>query len=189
MKKGNGKTLSSRDRTVKANYFSKKCNSPFPESTATVKICHLDQLIPGLSLGMHSMKEGEIRKIFIHPEYAYGSCSTFEPCMALEVTIELLEILPDKKEIQSLQSHALFLQQKTTQNAIEELILTYYYALGWKLWNHLRFGSDLFSKEALIFELKADNPLELSESDFEKKINHIHWLIYQKRSKSQQAAR
>jgi len=181
IKEGIGKTLTDQNANVKINYVIHKFKCLFPETSEEKKVCDLSQTIPGFSHGMISMKEGEIRKIYIHPDYAYGHSNTFEPNIALEATVELLNILPAQNKIPPLNETAAIEKPKITQHEIEQLLLTKYYTIGWKLWNHLKFGHQLFNKEDLIHYLKIDVSPHLSDLEFNKEINHIHWLIYHQR--------
>lgn len=52
----------------------------------------LSQTIPGFSLGMQGMKEGEKRVVFIHPDMAYGTSGQLPPNSLLIFEIELLEV-------------------------------------------------------------------------------------------------
>ena len=49
----------------------------------------LNDVIPGLRLGMVNMKEKEIREIVIHPSLAYGLYTTNESGIALRIQIEM----------------------------------------------------------------------------------------------------
>ncbi len=51
----------------------------------------LDQTIPGLSKAIVGMKEGEQRKIFIHPEEGYGTTSHLPPNSLLVFDVEVLQ--------------------------------------------------------------------------------------------------
>jgi peptidylprolyl isomerase len=48
------------------------------------------------------MKEGEKRKVFIHPEYAYGTNGMFPPNSLLTFEIEVLKANTTKAEEQSI---------------------------------------------------------------------------------------
>ncbi|MFY7843140.1 MAG: FKBP-type peptidyl-prolyl cis-trans isomerase [Rhabdochlamydiaceae bacterium] len=53
-------------------------------------IC-LDQTIPGLKQGLIGMKEGEKRKIYIHPDLAYGENDFFIPNSLLTFEVECIK--------------------------------------------------------------------------------------------------
>jgi len=51
----------------------------------------LDQTIPGFSLGIIGMKEGEKRRLFVHPELGYGTAGHLPPNSLLIFDIELVK--------------------------------------------------------------------------------------------------
>lgn len=51
----------------------------------------LDQTIPGFSKGLKGMKEGEVRKIFVHPDLGYGKTGHLPPNSLLIFEVELLK--------------------------------------------------------------------------------------------------
>lgn len=51
----------------------------------------LDQTIPGFAKGLKGMKEGEIRKIFVHPDLGYGKGGQLPPNSLLIFEVELVK--------------------------------------------------------------------------------------------------
>lgn len=51
----------------------------------------LDQTIPGFSKGLKGMKEGEVRKIFVHPDLGYGKTGHLPPNSLLIFEVELIK--------------------------------------------------------------------------------------------------
>lgn len=51
----------------------------------------IDQTIPGFSKGLKGMKEGEIRKIFVHPDLGYGKTGHLPPNSLLIFEVELIK--------------------------------------------------------------------------------------------------
>lgn len=51
----------------------------------------LAQMIPGFRDGVAGMKEGEKRRLFIHPDYAYGPISEIPPNSLLVFEVEILQ--------------------------------------------------------------------------------------------------
>lgn len=51
----------------------------------------LDQTIPGFGKGITGMKEGEKRRLFIHPDLGYGTTGSLPPNSLLIFDIEILE--------------------------------------------------------------------------------------------------
>lgn len=57
----------------------------------------LDQTIKGFSKGLKGMKEGEVRKIFVHPDMGYGTSGHLPPNSLLIFDVELIKAdSPDK---------------------------------------------------------------------------------------------
>jgi peptidylprolyl isomerase len=73
----------------------------FGESQDTEVIC-LDETILGFSKSIVGMKEGEKRRIFIHPEYAYGTSGFIPPNSLLTFEIEVVKANTTKAEEQSI---------------------------------------------------------------------------------------
>ncbi len=55
-------------------------------------VIELKNAIPGFSHGILGMQVGEVREIIIHPEFAYGMYSNFEPSVGIFATVKLLEV-------------------------------------------------------------------------------------------------
>lgn len=51
----------------------------------------LSQTIPGFSKGLKGMKEGEVRKIFVHPDLGYGKTGHLPPNSLLIFEVELIK--------------------------------------------------------------------------------------------------
>lgn len=62
----------------------------------------LNQTIPGFSKGLKGMKEGEVRKIFVHPDAGYGKSGHLPPNSLLIFEVELLKA--NNKDAQDLPS-------------------------------------------------------------------------------------
>ena len=191
IKEGSGQTLTSAASRVRINHLVLRYNTLFPESSEKNQIYELSHLIPGLAKGMDAMKEGEIRKIYIHPKHAYADSHYFEPNCALEVTVELLNILPGEIQVDSdtgsLKTGPSTRYPLLSWESLDEMLTKKYYVLGWRLWNHLKFGYLLFNKEELINSIREQTiPFEHS-SEIDREINRIHWLIYQQRNQDQKS--
>lgn len=60
----------------------------------------LNQTIPGFSKGLKGMKEGEVRKIFVHPDLGYGKAGHLPPNSLLIFEVELVKAdSPDKAKL------------------------------------------------------------------------------------------
>ncbi len=64
-------------------------------------------LIPGLSLALVGMMEGEERIVYIHPQYAYGEQSFFPPNSALVAQVRLLNFQEGNREMEVFPPHQL----------------------------------------------------------------------------------
>lgn len=64
----------------------------------------LDQTIPGFSKGLLGMKEGEKRKLFIHPDLGYGTMGNLPPNALLIFEIEVVKANASDLNIQSMNS-------------------------------------------------------------------------------------
>jgi peptidylprolyl isomerase len=65
----------------------------------TPAVMPLQNIIPGFRTGVVGMKEGERRKLFIHPDYAYGTQGQLPPNSLLIFEVELLKRdIPDDGE-------------------------------------------------------------------------------------------
>lgn len=59
----------------------------------------IDQTIPGFSKGIAGMKEGEKRRLFVHPEEGYGRAGQLPPNSLLIFDIEVVKaVAPEKPE-------------------------------------------------------------------------------------------
>lgn len=61
----------------------------------------LEQTVPGFSKGIAGMKEGEKRKLFIHPDLAYGKTGQLPPNSALVFEVEVVKAVGDMKNLES----------------------------------------------------------------------------------------
>jgi FKBP-type peptidyl-prolyl cis-trans isomerase len=60
----------------------------------------LNQTIPGFAKGLMGMKEGEVRKIFVHPDLGYGKAGHLPPNSLLIFEVELVKAnSPDKAKL------------------------------------------------------------------------------------------
>ncbi len=58
----------------------------------------LAQMIPGFSHGLLGMRKGEVREVFIHPDFVYGRESDFGQGKGIKATVELIDLgKPEKK--------------------------------------------------------------------------------------------
>lgn len=123
---------------------------------------NLYELIPGLAHGVLGMQVGEIREIYIHPDYAYGYKSHFEPGVAIKAQVELI-FLPPTREGASIKFPALHpvdigltdFPKPISESQMEELKSKSAHAEGYSAWWFYGLGSDgLYSLNDVIASLK-----------------------------------
>ena len=88
LKKGEGQSvLPYNSPLVRVRKEGDSFNSP-----ASEEILALDEAIPGLKLGIVGMREGEIRKLYVHPELAFGKEQRIDPPNSLFIIeVEILK--------------------------------------------------------------------------------------------------
>jgi peptidylprolyl isomerase len=100
MKQGSGEAVEEHG-TPLVHYVGKYLDgTTFGSSEETktpIKIA-LDQTIPGFSKGIVGMKEGERRKLFIHPDLGYGTSGQLSPNALLIFEVEVIKAKPPKDE-------------------------------------------------------------------------------------------
>ncbi len=106
MKEGKAeRELTPYHRSIKGRYLFKGMDGNSMLGTYQLEDpqqLELQKMIPGLAHGIIGMKEGEIREIFIHPDFAYGTSSEFGAGKAIEVKFELDELINEKSENKNL---------------------------------------------------------------------------------------
>ncbi len=72
----------------------------------------LDDMIPGFRQGVIGMQEGEKRRIFIHPEAAYGTSGDLAPNSLLLFEVEAVKTGPDRSRLTPTHQAALQTRQR-----------------------------------------------------------------------------
>lgn len=93
LEKGDGETVEKGDTPLikyKGSYLNGTVFGSSEESGGPVAV-PLDQTIPGFSKGLLGMKEGEKRKLFVHPDLGYGTSGALQPNALLVFEVEVLE--------------------------------------------------------------------------------------------------
>lgn len=85
--KGSLATLRMKDVTLHYSF----CVFEEKETAGTVKSESIEQFIPGVAQALIGMKRGEIRELYIHPEYGYGTDSYLPPNLPIIAKIELVD--------------------------------------------------------------------------------------------------
>jgi peptidylprolyl isomerase len=96
-REGSGSAIKEGDIPVITYHGTLMDGSVFASSQSTGQpiALPLDQAIPGFSIGLKGMKEGEKRTLYIHPELAYGTQGQLPPNSLLIFEIELLKANAD----------------------------------------------------------------------------------------------
>ncbi len=162
IRKGEGKTLSCSSQNASFHYSCKiLSDSILTEDVGTVKEESLEFFIPGISLSLIGMQIGEIREVYIHPEYGYGESSYLPPNLTIIAKIELLNFLDSPlhspTEITIAPSHQL--PKRNDQELLEEyqkLCCDEFYWQGVHFWSEMQktkqVDFDIFVKHFLSFK-------------------------------------
>ncbi|HLB53170.1 MAG TPA: FKBP-type peptidyl-prolyl cis-trans isomerase [Chlamydiales bacterium] len=97
LKEGDGEEVKSYDSPL-VRYEGKFLDGASFTSGSQEERIALEETIAGLSEGIVGMKEGEVRRIYIHPEVGYGPEDPLHPNNLLIFEVEILEA--DGKSIQ-----------------------------------------------------------------------------------------
>ncbi|WP_068467066.1 FKBP-type peptidyl-prolyl cis-trans isomerase [Candidatus Protochlamydia phocaeensis] len=80
----------------------------------------LDQTIPGFSKGIVGMKEGEKRRLFVHPDLGYGTTGQLPPNELLIFDIEVVKANSDDAKAKSKNAASLKGQEDQNSNSDED---------------------------------------------------------------------
>lgn len=93
VKEGTGKVLTGKPSALlhyKGSFINGQVFSS-SESNKEPILLPLEQTIPGFTMGVQGMREGETRILYIHPDLAYGTSGQLPPNALLIFEIQLLE--------------------------------------------------------------------------------------------------
>lgn len=99
LKEGTGETVAEHG-TPSINYTAKYLDGTVFDSSEAAGgpvTIPLDQTIPGFSKGLVGMKEGEKRRLFVHPDLAYGKTGQLPPNSALIFDVEVIKVKGEQK--------------------------------------------------------------------------------------------
>lgn len=172
--------------TVKANFLIRDINN---KNIAGVYAgerpskLDLENVIPGLAHGIIGMAEGDVREVYIHPDFAYGTYSEFGGGKTIQIRIELVSIEgnSDTPMIPSLQPIDVRHFAPTIENcekfkALEE---KYSYSCGANTGHHYKKGEPLINLDKVIEHIPSTTPSPLSEEE-KNLIAKLNWMIYQR---------
>lgn len=104
LQEGSGQAIEASTPTIFAYYEVKDFDGNEIEVTSTfdnAKEIQLSESIPGFAHGVQGMKVGEIRKLIIHPCFAYGFENVYGTGKPLIVTIKLMGANFDHKGVEA----------------------------------------------------------------------------------------
>jgi FKBP-type peptidyl-prolyl cis-trans isomerase len=186
LKHGNTeKPVTSNHKFLDVNYHIKDISS---KSICGVykghaaELLNQERLIPGLAHGLLGAYEGEVREIYIHPDFAYGTDSEFAEGKALKVQIEVLKAhksaeavtLPNLQPI-DVQHIAPKIESCDKYTSLQK---KYNFFCGAKTWLHYKKAVELLDLNAVLEEVSSKTSSYLSEKDREI-ISMLNWSIYQ----------
>lgn len=112
-------------------------------------------LIQGVAYGIHGMRVGEIRDIFIHPDFAYGLYSDFGSGKAITIRLELVGMESGIEKVQltplipfDLQKYQGNIFQTTSQ--LKNLRKKYTGYCGFRTWMHYKKAATFFTFDAIL---------------------------------------
>jgi len=102
VEEGNGKSLAAdaiAEIKYKGQYVNNQVFGSSDDAGGPISLS-LSQTIPGFRQGLLGMKEGEKRRLFIHPDLGYGTSGQLMPNALLIFDVELVKVKekPDAKE-------------------------------------------------------------------------------------------
>lgn len=101
LEEGHGDAIQEHS-TPKVEYVGKYLDGTVfgsSKDTGGAIVIPLDQTIPGFSKGLIGMKEGEKRRIFVHPDLGYGTSGHLPPNSLLIFDVEVIKPQSTKEEI------------------------------------------------------------------------------------------
>jgi hypothetical protein len=139
----------------------------------------LAQMIPGFSHGLLGMRKGEIREVFIHPDFVYGRESDFGQGKGIKATVELIDLgKPEEKAcFPFLKPYdvANYAPDILSCSQFNQLQNKHAYTCGLRSWDYYKKASDLITLSEVLEKLKnrSKRPLSEAESDLLLK---LEWL-------------
>lgn len=139
----------------------------------------LAKMIPGFSHGLIGIKKGEIREIFIHPDFIYGRDSDFGKGKEVKATVELIDLSQPSEK-----SCLPFLKPYDVANYAPDILSCsdfnnlqnkHAYACGLRSWAYYKKASDLITLNAVLEKLQNRSKKPLSEADSDLLLK-LEWL-------------
>lgn len=190
IKKGNGPKLTGLPH-VEAHYiFTTQDDELFFDTNHEKKPKQLDLegIIVGMSEGMQGMNTGEIREIYIHPDYGYGIYSVFPKGVYIKVRVELMRIVSkNTSDLIPIGSHDIKKDLTVDEEEFDKQSHMYGFRNGQDLKKHYSLAEECSINEIskILQQLVNGKNMDFPNADIsESLINKLHWNIYKSVSSS-----
>jgi len=180
--KGKGPELTTQDSEVILTLFVRSLRGKTLVSriSSTYKLLEIDK---ALSYSLLGMKEGEERKIYLHPEAVESIDLT--KTEGFIVTAALEKIISQKKAPHSIpvkqDLRPLLKAKEATKKAAQEASHAFYFEKGVAAWDHYKKLENQYSFQEVFQGIKDAAKgvlIDVSNPSFEKFLIDIHWKIY-----------
>ncbi|MCP5505679.1 MAG: FKBP-type peptidyl-prolyl cis-trans isomerase [Chlamydiales bacterium] len=144
---------------------------------------NLNELIPGLAHGLIGMFEGEIREVYIHPDFAYGVNSEFGHGGPLAIQVELVKIEENLDDynlpyLQPIDVRFLAPEIKSCKEYVE-LEKKYNYLCGLRAWLHYKKAKNLIDLDQVIRQIRSQATHSSYTEQERETMALLNWIIYQ----------
>lgn len=142
----------------------------------------LSETIYGFGKGLKGMHIGELRQLYIHPNYCYGLLSSIDKGGYLTCNVQLLSIesegsyeLTNEKLPKSIEIPFY------SADEVKEWTKKYAYYNGYRIWQHYKKGGEGILKKVLdeLGKFNTDREVDISDFQSQNLLNRLHWNLYQ----------
>jgi len=127
----------------------------------------LSACIPGFAHGVQGMQLGEVREIWIHPDFGYGVYTTLKKGAFLKVDVELFELALSSQNSRIVPLDSLNIEAEI-QAANEGDAQKYHSAcvnrLGFMFWKHYKKGNAWYSLDDVVAALRRKERQKTADS-------------------------
>lgn len=182
------KKLDHYQKRIKVNYLLKDIKGKV--LTGNYKFedlseLNLSKVIPGFAHGLLGMKAGEIRKVYIHPDFAYGINSDFGEGQPIQVKVELISFGESSEKSNFPQIKPLNVGSDVQiSSCFKFLDLQNKYAnfCGLKTWAHYKKAIPFITLDKILTSLNEliDGKKTQLSNEEKKLLLKFEWMLYQK---------
>ncbi len=182
------KKLDHYQKRIKVNYLLKDIKGKV--LTGNYKFedlseLNLSKIIPGFAHGLLGMKAGEIRKIYIHPDFVYGINSDFGEGRPIQVKVELISFGESSEKNNFPQIKPLNVGSDVQiSSCFKFLDLQNKYAnfCGLKTWSHYKKAVPFITLDKIVASLNEliDGKKTQLSNEEKKLLLKFEWMLYQK---------